>query len=533
MGIAAVLALVVATGLLLGCGGDGDEPDPPFADAPTGIVPNPKRIADERPNVIVIVTDDETAAEASPKLMPNTWKLLGKRGVRFSNFVISSPLCCPSRAIHLTGNYGHNNGVLSNEPGYARLRDKGNVLPAWLQAAGYRTSHVGKFLNGYRNFQKRPAAVAPGWDDWYTLISDHYREYNISINGKRVERQKHDDRYSTDELTDAAVSLIEDYSDDPEPFYLHLDQIAPHSDAKSKQPCENTALPRSDDIGSLGSVALPRTPSFNERAIADKPSFIARQPRLSKTAIAEIDNRYHCRIESLQAVDRGVAKIVRTLRQTKQKSRTVILFYSDNGFFLGEHRIAKSKGLPYEESIQVPLFAYLPKSLRQAAAPPVLDDATASIDLAPTILDLANAKPCTGARARGGECRRLDGRSLLPLLDGRGDWPSDRTILLELSQRNGLAGGSVACDYHGIRTADGQVFFTYTRIPTRDGERCRPASEIEHYDLNRDPYELHDLAADGRLSAPERQMAATARRLQDCSGIAGREPPLSGRPFCE
>ena len=113
--------------------------------------------------MIVIVTDDQDEGSFTRKLMPNTFRLMDG-GTRLTNFTIATPLCCPSRAAQLTGQYGHNNGVLTNHPGYRRLVRPDNVLPAWLREAGYRTAHVGRFLNGYRRGgqgeRRRPAGTA-------------------------------------------------------------------------------------------------------------------------------------------------------------------------------------------------------------------------------------------------------------------------------------------------------------------------------------------------------------------------------------
>ncbi|MDQ5840029.1 MAG: sulfatase-like hydrolase/transferase, partial [Chloroflexota bacterium] len=121
----------------------------------------PAAPAQARPNVVVIQTDDQsmsqlyavsTASGIPQVVMPNTLGLIAGAGVTFNRYYVSDPLCCPSRATTLTGQYAHNNGVLGNGPGafggYGAL-DKQNNLAVWLQNAGYRTIHVGKFLNYY------------------------------------------------------------------------------------------------------------------------------------------------------------------------------------------------------------------------------------------------------------------------------------------------------------------------------------------------------------------------------------------------
>jgi arylsulfatase A-like enzyme len=109
------------------------------------------------PNIVLVMTDDQALSQVGPEYMPTVTRLLAGQGTTFENAFLTTPLCCPSRAGLLTGQYGHNNGVLTSSYGY--LRDKGNVLPVWLRRAGYVTAHVGKFLNRYHQ-RDRQAAVA-------------------------------------------------------------------------------------------------------------------------------------------------------------------------------------------------------------------------------------------------------------------------------------------------------------------------------------------------------------------------------------
>ncbi|HEY8584437.1 MAG TPA: sulfatase-like hydrolase/transferase [Capillimicrobium sp.] len=136
----------------------------------------------ERPNIVVMMTDDQTVADL--RAMPLTRALLGDRGVTFSRSFSSYPLCCPARATLLTGQYAHNHDVLGNRPplgGYGAFRDAGNTLPVWLQRAGYRTAHVGKYLNGYG--RDVAATVPPGWDEWYGSVDPtSYMMWGYTLN---------------------------------------------------------------------------------------------------------------------------------------------------------------------------------------------------------------------------------------------------------------------------------------------------------------------------------------------------------------
>ena len=128
-----------------------------------------------RPNIVLIQTDDQTYKQLTRRAMPNTKRLLVRRGTRFTDYIASTAQCCPSRASLITGQYAHSHGVTSNNVGYPGLVDKGNVLPVWLRRAGYRTIHVGKFLNGYERSVEPDSVVPPGWDEWHSLLGS--REY--------------------------------------------------------------------------------------------------------------------------------------------------------------------------------------------------------------------------------------------------------------------------------------------------------------------------------------------------------------------
>jgi len=365
----------------------------------------------ERPNIVVIETDDQTLAMLNERTMPNVMRLFGKRGTTFTDFV-NEPLCCPSRAGLITGQYPHNNGVLSNDPGYDLLDAKDNTLPVWLRRAGYRTGLVGKFLNHYARFAG--TQPAPGFDYWFSLLRVRYFNTPVSINGRR--RRLGGTRghaYLTNALRRRAIGFAR-RSADREPFFLWLAELAPHLGGGPHPPeCPDAgAIPAPRDAGTLADEPLPSPPSFDEADVSDKPSFIADLPLLSAEQKQTMTGRYRCALESLPAVDRGVARLAQALRARGELRRTVLIFTSDNGYLYGEHRMSR-KANPYEEAIHLPLMIRIPRYLLGGATPPsTIGLPVAGIDLAPTILDLAEAEPC---RLKD-DCRVVDGRSLLPLL---------------------------------------------------------------------------------------------------------------------
>jgi N-acetylglucosamine-6-sulfatase len=481
-----------------------------------------------RPNIVLVVTDDQTLAQLNEATMPNTLELLGGQGTTFTNSIATTPLCCPSRASMITGQYGHNNGVLANAGGYKHLEGKRNVLPAWLRAAGYHTAHIGRWLQGYKGRR-----VAPGWDEWFTMVGEErtYFDYELSDDGENLHFGNGPRAYVTRVLNQAALRVVRRQVGSPRPFYLQLDQLAPHADGfvgGSGGECAHSAIPPSLTPAGFEDATLPIPPSFNEQDVSDKPSFMRVLPSLGPENIAELERQNRCRLASLPSVDEGVRRIVETLAHAGELDDTAIIFVSDNGYFFGEHRVRTEKYLAYEEAIRLPLLIRFPGGVGAGA---VVDAPVANIDLAPTILELAGASPCIGKQ--GGVCRVMDGRSLLPLVQG-GAWPPERALALELARKAGVANAALPCTYQGVRV-QGEVYIEHSSVPDAEGV-CQPAFEVEHYDLGVDPYELQNLfpAAPGSAAAAaETELAARVTALRDCAGIEGRDPAPASGHYCE
>jgi N-acetylglucosamine-6-sulfatase len=500
--------------------------------AGAGITDTARAGAGPRPNIVFITTDDQTLAAFNSRTMPYTTANVAGAGTTFANSVVSLPLCCPSRAVHITGQYGHNNAILNNKPGYPALRDKRNVLPTWLKSAGYATLHVGRYLNEYP--KGKGTKPGPGWDEWYTVLERRrYFDYDLFVNRKRVEHGDKKKDYLTQVLNKSAVQLVRQYAPREEPFFLQLDQFAPHSGPGVKKgPCagDDTADPDPKDFAQFAAEPVPRPPSFDEEDISDKPSFIRKVGRITERRLKEITERYRCALASLRAVDRGVAAVDAALAQAGELERTVVIFTSDNGFFNGEHRLAREKIRPYEEALRVPLVMRIPQAVAGPTVPTV-NELVANIDVAPTILELAGASPCIP----GGGCRVMDGRSLLGLALGQGGWPQDRGIVLEFKVTDPEFGTSSSCAYRGLRTPT-QVYIEHTSIPNPVTGVCEPGDEREHYDLNADPFQLENLypAPDSSPAATRQsELASRLSVLADCAGIEGRDPlPPSGH-YCQ
>lgn len=476
------------------------------------------------PNVLVIVSDDQPTATFKRRYMPRTFKHLADPGTEFTNFVVTTPLCCPSRATLATGQYGHNNGVLSNS--YGRLDRRRLVLPRWLQRAGYRTVHIGRFLNQYEADGRRDD-VAPGWDVWRTALGPRrYYDYELTTNGGTRSFGTRPRDHLTRTLSRIAARMVRRKTPRKRPLYLQLDTLAPHFGPGSPdERCRRAAVPGPRDEDAYGGAKLPRGPAFDEASIGDKPPFLQGLEPFEPATVTEIERHWRCALGSIRTLDRGIGKLFRSLRKAKALRETVVIFTSDNGYLFGQHRIALDKLYPYEESVRVPLAIRLPKR-RYGGQPSQTGSPAANIDLAPTILELAGAEPC---KISG--CRVMDGRSLLGEATGDAGLPADRAILLEIDVR--LPRLSLACTYQGVRTGN-DVYILHTR--TRTGpDACESDNAVEHYDLAADRPQLTNLFPPAGQAVAERQAALSVRlaQLGDCSGIAGRDPtPLSGH-YCE
>ena len=462
-----------------------------------------------RPNVVVVMTDDQRIGDLS--VMHKTRRLLKHGGTTFTNSFVTFSLCCPSRVTLLTGQYAHNHGVVANDPphgGYPAYRRKVNqkhTLPVYLHRAGYRTGLVGKFLNSYG--VANPRQIPRGWDSWQALTmgTEHFMYgYTLNSNGRLRRRDGSPSDYQTDVLSRRADRFVRQSSHRRRPFFLLFATGAPHEEPEGlvgSHPHRNPR-PAPRDLNRFEHKRLPRPPSFNERKIRDKPPFL-RPPRLSTAEKHSLLRLYRSRLESLLAVDDAVKRLVHTLRRTGELRRTVIIFTSDNGYMLGEHR-HRGKELPYEESMRVPLIIRgpaFPKAARRSQL-------AANIDLAPTIVDLAHAPGR----------KRMDGISLLRFA-GDPTRGRQRDILFERSA------------YEGRRFASVR---TPRYVFTRYAHTNRPRYGSEFYDLKRDPYELRNRAASPAYAQVRKVLLPLLRALRNCRrsgcrGIRGVGPPPTPR----
>ena len=355
------------------------------------------------PNFVLILTDDQDVQSGMLAYMPHLQELLVGRGTSFPNNMVPLSLCCPSRTTILRGQYPHNTGVLGNSlpnGGFEKAYNENveaSTVATLLHGAGYRTALFGKYLNGYPDTADG-FYIPPGWDEWNSPISgDPYGEFNYDLNenGTKGSYGSTPADYGTDVYLGKAVDFIQRAASTPgQPIFIYFATYAPHA--------PYTPAPR--HAGLFPGVTAPHFPSFNEADVSDKPAYIHTKPLLTQADIAGIDSDFRGRLQALQAVDEAIATLVSTLSATGRLANTYIVFASDNGYHMGEHRLLPGKYTPYETDIHVPLVVRGPGVPAGVAR----SEYTADLDLAETFSDLAGLAPLSFS----------DGRSLKPLLTG-------------------------------------------------------------------------------------------------------------------
>ncbi len=491
----------------------------------------PQETAVTRPNVLVIETDDMRADDV--RFMPNVRRLIAQRGLTFANSFAPNPLCCPSRTSFLTGKYSHNHRVLSHvEPyGFGAFNDATTVA-THLQDAGYQTALIGKYLNGYGSQpvystgQPSLTYVPPGWTQWHAA-SDYgrfpsdsalwggtynYSAITLNVNGDLVGNRG---RYSTNVLAQHTRSVISGFSTTSKPWFVWWTPVAPHFGSPVEK---DDPLPVRRSDGTMSTFETPARPAwvrgkFNkvirhgigvrrngttEADISDKPGFLQTPELNAAERRAELKSSRQ-RAEALFVLDKEIGATLAQLKALRALDRTYIVFTSDNGYFLGEHRKRYGKILSHEPSLRVPLIVAGPDVPHGVRYDPVM-----TIDMAPTISDWTDTGPMP----------RCDGESLRDVIAADRGW--DRVVVtegLDAAVSNGVPMTKFASGLNisGIRVAG----WSYIRYGNGDAEM---------YDLRADPLQLRNVYADPAYSAMRERLQEVWSNYQSCADKSCRTP---------
>jgi arylsulfatase A-like enzyme len=425
-----------------------------------------------RPNVIIILTDDQRIESMGPMRRTRAWFKRG--GTEFVNAYATTPLCCPSRASILTGQYAHNHRVRTNAD--APELDPKSTIQRYLGDAGYRTAIVGKYLNSW-------TGPPSHFEQWHTFENvSKYKGARFNSNGA-VHKVK---KYSTDYIGDRARGLIRQFElTDSKPWLLMVSTWAPHTPAQAAKRHRKSKVGKWDG-----------NPGVFEADRSDKPAYVQ-----AKSAGFKGGRRLRERqLRTLKAVDELVERVFATMRSLGEANNTLAFFLSDNGIMWAEHGM-KSKTTPYTPAVKVPFFVRWPGRVPQKVADPRI---AATIDIAPTILDAAGITPDPEYP--------LDGRSLL-------DGTTRGRLLLELTGGNNQID---APTWASTLTPEYQYIEYYDDLSGAVTFR-------EYYDLVNDPYQLENLLADQdpENDPPIDEQSALGLRLardRRCQGTEGLEP---------
>lgn len=415
---------------------------------------------DERPNVVVVLSDDQRTETVAR--MPNVQSLLAAKGTSFGRAQVPTPLCCPSRASLLTGRYAHDTGVWSNgrpDGGWWVVHESGledRTVAVALHKAGYRTGLVGKYFNSFAKWSDADY-TPPGWDTFLAFRtpakSGGYYNYALSdgtARGTRIED------YSTDVLAQAAEEFIRSTPSE-QPLFLYFAPYAPHAPARP--------APRHRGAWA-GRILAPKSLTEDLR---DKPQWVRRQRSPGRRALDLALSRQQ---ESLMAVDEAVARLVGALDDTARLANTLVVYLSDNGLLLGEHGLV-GKGAPYDPAVSVPMLLRWDGRVEPGARDQRLAlnlDVTATIAAATSVPYVTDGLSLLGPRRRAGF-----------VLEGAADTKVGRPA------------------FCGWRSVD----WTYVRWAT---------GEEELYSQRTDQNQLRNLALDALQRPRLLSMRATARR---------------------
>jgi arylsulfatase A-like enzyme len=435
-----------------------------------------KAAAPKQPNIVFILLDDvryDDLIDHPFVRLPNLERVV-REGASFQRFFTSAPLCSPSRAVFLTGQYPHRNGIIDNGE-RAEQSHRIVTFPKLLHDVGYRTGFFGKWHMGHDDDTARP-----GFDTWVSFIGQGvYFNPMLNVDGEHIQANG----YMTDILTDYALSFIE-RAPEGQPFLAFVSQKASHPEVYPNQ--VRTFPPARGDEKLYEGEKLPRLPSW--RAPTSGKPALSRpvdfsDPRSPAGGLP--DGVIKDRLRMLSAVDRSIGRLIDGLTAKGILDETIFIVSSDQGFFYGEFGLAQERRLAYEPSIRIPFIVRYPPLARPGSRPNAL---LSNVDVAPTLLALA------GVRAPS----NLDGRSMVEAFKN-GSRPVRNDFLIEYYTDSEFP-RLQNMGYRAIRT-DRFKYIRYTELQGMD----------ELYDLQNDPHELTNLLPN---RAPTRVVDDLRKRIE-------------------
>jgi len=440
-----------------------------------------------RPNIVFVLVDDlrwdALGCTGHPFAKTPNIDRLAKEGALFRNFFVSIPLCSPSRASFLTGQYPHTHGVVDNSD-HSALSHKLVTFPKLLHDAGYETAYVGKWHMGNDDSPR------PGFDHWVSFKGQGaYLNPVINVDGNASKV----DGYMTDILNGHAVKFLK--APHPKPFCLYLAHKAVHGPFTPAERhkdlfANDTMKPAPNHGDSLeGKPAITRPVESPPNAKNPKKKKAAARAAAAAGTPARLpEGTVRSQLRALAAVDEGIGEILKALEVSKQLDNTLVIFTSDNGFFWGEHGLA-DKRWAYEESIRDPLLMRYPPRIKPGVT---FEQFALNIDIAPTLLDLARV-PIP---------KSVQGQSLLPLFKDP-KTPGRASFLTEYFQEKQYPQTPT---WQAVRSPQWK-YIHYPGLKEMD----------ELYEIKADPYELKNRIKDQTAQTALKQMQDELEKLREAS----------------
>ena len=495
--------------------------------AAAGLTACAEKAVQERPNILFIMTDDHTTQAMScygGNLIetPNMDRIANE-GIRFDNCYATNALSGPSRACILTGKFGHVNGFTDNA---SKFDGSQQTFPKLLQTAGYKTAMVGKW---------HLISEPQGFDFWSVVSGQEEQGDYYSPEFVEMGQQITEPGYVTDVITDKAIKFIDQVADEA-PFMVMLHQKAPH---RNWMPAphylgifNDTVFPEPetlfDDYSTRGDAARTQNMSIantlkndwdlklltREEILAGGNRLYNVYTRMPEEVQHKWDSVYAPRIAeyhsgklkgkelvrwkyqqfmrdylaTVMSVDENIGRVLDHLEKIGELDNTIIVYTSDQGFFLGEHGWF-DKRFMYEECQRMPFIVRYPKSIKAGS---VTSAISMNIDFGPTFLDYAGVEVPED----------MQGQSLRPILDAEGKVPADWREAAYYHFYEYPAEHSVKRHY-GIRTADCKLIHFYNDV-----------DQWEMYDMNADPKELNNVYDDPAYASKRAEMHALLEKVQ-------------------